>query len=152
MSKEPQARSFEKASTALPSTRVVIDTNVLVGGAYAPASASRQIIDACLRGELVAVLSPSLRKEYEHILERAVRVRGYDEALRQFLEKAEVVEPAVVPRVVADDPEDDKLIATGLGGNAGFVITNDRHLLGLDPYGPICILRPAAFIRLRQRR
>lgn len=132
--------------------RVVIDTNVLVGGAYAPMSASRQVIDACLRGELVAVQSPSLHKEYEHILEKAVRVHGYDEALRQFLEKAEVVEPAIVPRVVPDDPEDDKLVAAALGGNAGFIITNDRHLLDLDPYGLIRIHRPADFVRLWQRQ
>ncbi len=132
--------------------RVVIDTNVLVGGAYASSSASRRIIDACLRGELVAVLSPSLRREYELILGRAVRIRGYDEALRQFLDGAEVVEPPAVLRVVPDDPEDDKLIAAALGGSAGFIITNDQHLLGLDLYGPIHILRPAVFIRLWQRR
>ncbi len=149
MSKEPQARSLENASTAPPSTRTVIDTNVLVGGAYAPTSASRKVIDACLRGELVAVLSPSLRNEYEHILARAVRVRGYDGSLRRFLEKAEVVEPVPIPRIVPDDPEDDKLIAAALGGNASFIITNDHHLLGLDSYGQIRILRPADFCARR---
>lgn len=128
--------------------RIVLDTNILVGSAYAPTSPSRQIIDACLRRELVAVLSPALRKEYEHILKRAVRVRGYDEALRRLLEIAEVVEPAEVPRVVTDDPDDDKLIAAALGGNASAVITNDRHLLDLDPYGPIRILPPPSFVRL----
>jgi putative PIN family toxin of toxin-antitoxin system len=131
--------------------RVVIDTNVLVGGAYAPTSASRQIIDACLRSELVAVLSPALRKEYEHILERAVRVRGYDEKLHQFLEQAEAVEPAEVPRVVPDDPEDDKLVAAALGANAGYIITNDHHLLGLDTFEGIRIVRPADFIRFWSR-
>jgi putative PIN family toxin of toxin-antitoxin system len=130
--------------------RVVIDTNVLVGAAYAPTSASRRIIDACLRGELVAVLSPALRGEYEHILEQAVRARGYREALRQFLERAEVVEPAPLPHGVSADPEDDKVLAAGLGGGAGFLITNDHHLLELDPYGPLRIVRPAAFARLRQ--
>ncbi len=152
MSREPHARLAENVSTAPSSTRVVIDTNVLVGGAYASFSASRQIIDACLRGELVAVLSPSLRREYELILGRAVRIRGYDEALRQFLDGAEVVEPAAVLRVVPDDPEDDKLIATALEANAGFIITNDHHLLSLDPYGQIRILRPADFAWRTQLR
>lgn len=151
MSEHPENQRLAKAPVE-SSPRVVIDTNVLVGGAYTSTSASRQVIDACLRGGLIAVLSLSLRKEYEYILERAVRVREYDEALRQFLEKAEVVEPAIVPRVVRDDPEDDKLVAAALGGNAGFIITNDRHLLDLDHYGLIRIRRPADFVRLWQRQ
>lgn len=150
MSQNPKDQSLAITSILLL-PRVVLDTNVLVGGAYAPTSASRQIIDACLRRELVAVQSLSIRKEYEHILKRAVRVRGYDDALRRFLEIAEVVEAAVVRRVVPDDPEDDKLIATALGGNAGAIITNDRQLLNLDPYGTIRILRPAPFVHLWQR-
>ena len=53
---------------------------------------------------------------------------------------------------VPDDPEDDKLIAAALGGNAGVIITNDHHLLDLDPYGQIRILRPADFVRQGQLR
>jgi putative PIN family toxin of toxin-antitoxin system len=126
--------------------RVVLDTNVLVGGAYAEGSASRRIIDACLAGELTAVLSPALRREYELILRQAVRVRGYDESLRRLLEEAEVVEPERTPRVVADDPEDDKLVAAALAAGATLV-TNDHHLLELDPHGPLRIVRPGEFVR-----
>src|SRR5437879_3371459 len=94
--------------------KVVLDTNVLVGSAYAEGSASRQVVEACLRGELIAVLSPDLKREYEHILARAVRVRSHDESLRKLLEEATVVEPAQTPRVVPEDPEDDKLVAAAL--------------------------------------
>ena len=128
--------------------RVVLDTNVLVGGAYAEGSASRLILDACLRGELVAVLSLALQREYQLILARAVRVRGYDEAFQRLLEQAELVEPARTPRVVPEDPEDDKLLAVALAGNADAIITNDRHLLKLDPFGRLRLLRPVDFVRL----
>jgi hypothetical protein len=37
-------------------TQVVLDTNVLVAAAYNPGSASRRIVEACLTGELAAVL------------------------------------------------------------------------------------------------
>ena len=127
--------------------RVVPDTNVLVGAAYAPASASRRLVEACLRGELVAVLSPALRREYEHILPRAVRRPGYEAALRQLVEGALLVEPADVPRVVPDDPDDDKLLAVAVAAGADALVTNDRHLLALDPYGTVRIRRPADFLR-----
>jgi putative PIN family toxin of toxin-antitoxin system len=131
--------------------RVVLDTNVLVGAAYAPGSASRSVVDACLGGALAAVLSPALKHEYEYILERAVRVPGYAESLRRLLDRAEVVRPPETPRAVPADPEDDKLVAVALAAAAGAIITNDRHLLSLDPYGPLRILRPAAFLRLWSR-
>jgi predicted nucleic acid-binding protein len=46
-------------------TRIVLDTNVLVAAAYNAGSDSRRIAEACLHGELTAVLSPALRREYE---------------------------------------------------------------------------------------
>ena len=133
---------------ALAPLRVVLDTNILVGAAYAEASASRRIIEACLNGDLIAVLSPALRREYEQILRQAVRVRGFDDALRRLLAGAEVVELQRTPRVVPDDPEDDKLVAVAVAAGASTLITNDRHLLTLDPHGPVRIVRPAEFVRL----
>ena len=92
--------------------RVVLDTNVLVSAAYNPRSASRQVVEACLGGELTPVVSRALRREYEFILGRAARGRPYLERIHQLLDGAEVVEPAQTPRVVPDDPGDDKLNAS----------------------------------------
>jgi len=133
---------------ALAPLRVVLDTNILVGAAYAEGSASRRIVEACLNGDLIAVLSPALRREYEQILRQAVRVRGFNDELRRLLDQAEIVEPQQTPRVVPDDPEDDKLVAVAVAAGAAALITNDRHLLTLDPHGPVRIVRPAEFVRL----
>src|SRR4051794_9025951 len=104
--------------SGVPCSRVVLDTNVLVAAAYNPAGASRRVVDACLRGELVALLSPDVQREYELILQRAVRGRRSDDLLRTLLQQAEVVEPEETPRVVPDDPEDDKLVALAVAGRA----------------------------------
>ena len=130
--------------------RVVVDTNLLVGAAYRPGSASGRVVAACVAGELTPLMSASLRRECLHIVGRAVRGRAFGETLRRFLEGAEVVEPAQVPRVVPLDPDDDKLIALALAGCAEAVLTNDRHLLSLDPYGSVRILRPGEFLRARR--
>jgi putative PIN family toxin of toxin-antitoxin system len=129
--------------------RVVLDTNTLVAAAYSPASASRRIVDACLRGDLTAVLSPDLEREYEMILGRAVRVRSYDAALRAFLQQAMLVEPTETPRVVPEDPEDDKLVAVARAAGAEVIVTNDRHLLALDPLDQLRVLRPTDFLQFR---
>src|SRR5262245_21368368 len=92
-------------------TRVVLYTNVLVAAVYNPGSASRRIVETCLNGELTPVSSPALRHEYEFILARAAGGRPYVERIHRLLAGAEVVDPAQTPRVVPDDPEDDKLVA-----------------------------------------
>jgi putative PIN family toxin of toxin-antitoxin system len=122
--------------------RVVLDTNVLVAAVYNAASASRRIVEACLHGELTAVVSPALRREYEFILARAARGRPYLEQIHRLVDGAEVVEPAQTPRAVADDPDDDKLMAAALAAGA-LLVTNDAHLLTLAGHEGLKVVRPA---------
>jgi uncharacterized protein len=121
--------------------RVVLDTNVLVAAAYNPGSASRRVVEACLKGELTAVLSPALRREYEFILARAARGQPYRDRLQLLLERADVVVPEATPRVVPGDPDDDKLVAAALAASAALV-TNDAHLLALSDHPGLQVGRP----------
>jgi len=125
--------------------RVILDTNILVAASYAPHSAARRILDACLAGQLQAIASRAVYREYDLIVAKAVRVSGYRDQLARWRENLEVVAPRSVGRVVPDDPDDDKFIAAALGGAARWIITNDRHLLDLDPYGPIRIVTSGEF-------
>jgi uncharacterized protein len=125
--------------------RVVLDTNVLVAAAYAPASASRAIVEACLDGDLEAIVSEETVREHRYILSRAVRSGAYQERLEQFLSGGTLVAPERTPRHVPDDAEDDKFLAAALTGQAGWVVTSDHHLLDLDPYWKVRIVRPGEF-------
>jgi putative PIN family toxin of toxin-antitoxin system len=122
-------------------TRVVLDTNVLVAAAYNAASASRRLVETCLSGELAAVLSPALRREYEFILARAAQGQPYLDRLRLLLDRAEVVEPTSTPRVVPDDPDDDKLVAVALAAGA-VLVSNDAHLLAVAGHQGLQVVRP----------
>jgi putative PIN family toxin of toxin-antitoxin system len=128
--------------------RIVIDTNVLVASAYNSRSASRRIVEACLAGKLVMIVSPAMRREYEHILRRAVRNDGEAARLQAAIEQAETVVPETQPRVVADDPDDDKFLAAALAGKADALVTNDDHLLALGGHEGLPILRPVELLPL----
>ena len=52
----------------------------------------------------------------------------------------------VIPKMVSADPDDDKFVATAVAGHADAIVTNDRHLLVLDPYQTIRVLRPTTFL------
>jgi len=122
-------------------TRVVLDTNVLVAAVYNPDSASRRLVEACLDGELTPVLSPALRREYDIVLDRAARGQPYRERIHRLVDSAEVVAPAQTPRVVADDPDDDKLVSAALAARA-ILVTNDAHLLAIAGHEGLEVVRP----------
>lgn len=126
--------------------RIVVDTNILVAASYAPNSAARRILEACLMGCLQAVASRDVYREYDLIVAKAVRVSGYRERLALWRHQLEVVAPRSVGRVVPGDPDDDKFVAAALGGAARWIVTNDRHLLDLDPYGAVRIVPSGVFV------
>ena len=127
-------------------TRLVLDTNVLIGDAYNRESASHRIVSSCLGGRLVPVVSQALLDEYEHVLPRAIRVPGWRARFEGFLALAMRVEPAVIPPVVAEDPSDDILFATAIAGGAIAIVSNDRPVLRVGEYRGVRVVRPGDFV------
>ena len=134
--------------------RVVLDTNVLIAATWNEGSASRRIVEACLKGKKIrAVTSPALRREYELIIKRAARKSKYRRSLERFLRKAENVDcnARAMGIEVPADPEDAKVLATAVAGKVDALVGNDHHLLDLAETSPVPILRPCEFLR-RERR
>src|SRR5262249_44544081 len=77
----------------------------------------------------------------ELLLSRAARARPYLERVHRLLARAEMVEPAQAPRVVPNDPEDNKLVAAALAARA-ILVTNDAHLLTLAGHEGLEVVRP----------
>jgi len=136
----------DEDSAIMLSPLIVLDTNILVAAAYAPDSASARIVGACRDGRLQPVVSAPLQGEYETICRQAIR-GGRDFDLSEFLACCKFVEPDAIPRVVPDDPEDDKLIAAAVAAEAEAIITNDDHLLSLESHSGVEMLRPGEFVR-----
>ena len=54
-----------------------------------------------------------------------------------------LVTPREVPRVVADDVDDDHVIAAAVAARVQYIVTGDRtHLLPIGTYGDIAIISP----------
>jgi hypothetical protein len=75
------------------------------------------------------------------ILSRAGRGRSYLDRLRLLLDGAEAVEPSETPRVVPEDPDDDKLVAAALAAGA-VLVSNDAHLLAVAGHEGLRVVRP----------
>ena len=75
-----------------------------------------------------------------------MRGARYDEPLRQLINQADSVDADPSQHPVPSDPDDAKVLATAVAAGAATIVTNDHHLLQLDPYGDIRIMRPKDFV------
>lgn len=122
--------------------RIVLDTNVLIDGFQDDLSAPARLIEAAIDGELTALSTTSIEKEYRLILARLIENEAYRDRIDDFLGMTEKVTPSRV-EVVIDDPEDYKFLQAAVGGEADVLVTNDHHLLDVGNLNGISIMTPA---------
>jgi uncharacterized protein len=58
----------------------------------------------------------------------------------------EIVEPVERVSVIADDPDDDRVLEAAQTAGAAVIVSGDRHLLSLGRWEEIAILSPAEFL------
>lgn len=59
-----------------------------------------------------------------------------------------VVKPAMDVRGVADDEDDDLVLATAVAGRADYLVTGDKGLLALRKFRGVAIITPRTFLDL----
>ncbi len=127
--------------------RLVIDTNVLISGAFYAGSSSR-ILEACVQGKFQIVLSPEIIEEYARVGEEFTKKRPnvpFARFLDLVISMALLVQAPPLPEPVCADPDDGKFIACALAGNASVITSGDKHLLSVSGYAGIEIMPPKRF-------
>ena len=134
--------------------RVVLDANLFISALIRPEGPPGRVVlllsvdpppfklvlSQALADEIHAVL------KYPHV-RKCLRAADIDpnDWFNNYELLADFVEPASV-NGIAPDPDDDKVLAAALGGQAEFIVTGDRGLLGVGVYQGIRIVSPAMFI------
>jgi putative PIN family toxin of toxin-antitoxin system len=143
--------------------RAVLDTNLLVSYLLTHRSPIATIIDDFLaQDEFVMVTAPELLAELDRVLAYPKLQRHYsDEERIRFVALvfalSEVVDlpissegEATIPRICRD-PDDDRLIACAVVGEADVIVSGDDDLLALERVGGIAILTAAQFLEILER-
>jgi uncharacterized protein len=127
--------------------RVILDTNVILSAIFFGGIPGR-ILSAYRDGQLTIVLSPEILDEYRATTERLAKKFDVDyEAILDWIAMhSEMVAAAELSEPICADPDDDKFIACALASSAKIICSGDRHLLDIDGYRGIEILRPRAFV------
>lgn len=127
--------------------RVVLDTNVYIS-ALMFGGLPGSLLNLALLQSFPLVISPALLDELDEKLRLKFDVPTEDTAIiRAKLESvAEIVRPDMVLHVIADDPDDNRVLECAIKGNADYIVTGDRHLLKLGSYEAIAIVTVRQFL------
>lgn len=127
--------------------RLVLDTNVVVAGLLWNGP-PRRLLEAAVAGEVELYSRAVLLDELAHTLgcskfDKRMAAFGTSiaELVAQYTALVSLVAPASVPRVVANDADDDHVIAAAVAARAELIVTGDRkHLLPIGSHQGIAIV------------
>lgn len=127
--------------------RVVLNTNVLIA-AFLARGACREVFETCAIHHTI-VLSEGIMAEFVDTVQRKFKGDADDarKAAHLIRERAELVVPAVPDPPVCRDVDNDMVLGTAVAGHAEVIVTGDKDLLVLDPYGSLAIIPPSGFWR-----
>jgi putative PIN family toxin of toxin-antitoxin system len=124
-----------------------LDTNILISGLLWRGSPYR-CLQAAEAGIYEMVISEPILQELEAVL---IGKFGFtdtkvESSVKLILEIGRRVEISEKLEVIKDDPDDDKFIEAAIAGGAAFIVSGDRHLLRLNEYKGIRILKARDFL------
>lgn len=115
--------------------QLLVDADCLIAGTLAPSGAFSRLLDLWQAGEFELIVCPNLVDEVRRALLHP-RIAGQynisetevDQLTQRLLDESLYFEdPVDPPRVVADDPNDDYLVAVAIEASADHFVTRDRH-------------------------
>jgi putative PIN family toxin of toxin-antitoxin system len=136
------------AGSAHQPLRLVLDTNIVVAGLLWNGP-PRRLIELAIEGDAVEIFSsPVLLDELSHTLGYSKfdkRIESFGTSIAalvgQYMALVSLVVPVSVPRIVANDADDDHVIAAAVAARAELIVTGDRkHLLPIGSHQGIAIV------------
>lgn len=125
--------------------KVVIDTNLLIDGSQDFYNFGNRIIDLVISGNIEAYANRGTMRENKLLVDEKITDEGYLKKLEYYFDLVKSVETTQHFQIVEEDPQDNKILESAVNCRADFLITSDRHLLKLEKYRGVRIVRPAEF-------
>ena len=130
--------------------KVVLDTNIFVSSIFWKKGNPHKVVESALGKKIHVFTSLEILQELEKVLRRDFEEpeEMIQRQISLILEYSTVIKPSVKINIVADDPEDNKIIECAISCGADYVVTGDKHLLDLDEYRRIKIVTARKFTEI----
>jgi uncharacterized protein len=131
-------------------TRAVFDTNVLLSALFSLTGPPFRCLALARTG---AVESVTCQRILDEFVEKLVDKFGFTperarQAAQEVCDLSALVTVAGQLKVVTADPDDDVIVECALTASAEYVVTGDRHLIDMERYAGVQMVRPARFVEL----
>lgn len=130
--------------------RVVADTNILVSAIFWDGNESK-IIELAEQGDLKLLTSVPILNELKEVLayeKFQLSEEVINERIEYYLVLADTVSPKSSVEVIQEDPEDDKILACAVGGDADYIVSGDEHLLNLEEFKGVRIATAGELLKI----
>jgi putative PIN family toxin of toxin-antitoxin system len=129
--------------------KVFFDTNVYIAEALL-GQVAEELLAVTVRASWRIYASSYLLDELERVLTEKL---GFSRRLayvsrRRIIHRAKLVEPGASHHSVPQDPADSPILRAALAAGADYLVTNDTHLLALDPYEGLRIISMDGYYQL----
>lgn len=129
--------------------KVVLDTNTYISGILFK-GAPRQIMELIIEGKIQSFFSEEIIQEVQTVLSRN-KFRLTDDNVHFIISEIESVSHVVFPsinlQVIDKDPDDNKILECAIEADADAIISGDNHLLELNRFQDIEIVKASDFIK-----
>ncbi len=132
--------------------KVVLDTNVIVSGLFW-FGREKKILQLAIEGKIEVYTSNFLLKELTRVLHypklnKYLKAKDISpkEVVLAFQKIAKVTKGNLRVEVIKNDHSDNYVLACAVLAKADFVVSGDKHLLGLNSFKRTKILRPREFL------
>jgi len=133
--------------------RITVDTNVLISSTFWEGDSSK-IIKKVETGELKLILSESIIKEFEKVLnynEIQDKIKNKNLEMKYSINKIVSLSIIIDPLQklnICEDSNDNIILECALEGQVNYLISQDNHLLKLKEIQGIKIITPNEFLSI----
>ena len=142
-----------KESTKLEALKVnkpiaVFDTNIFISAVFWEGR-PYALVKKAINQEIIVFISNYIIDELKKVLVRdfSLEKQEIDDIANAVLHFTHLIEPKESVRVIKDDPKDDKILDCAVACNAGFIVSQDNHLLNLKSFRNVKIYSPEEFLK-----
>lgn len=128
--------------------KAVFDTNILISSIFWRGP-PYELMKKVIRGEILLFTSLPIINELRGVLIREFNVpmEGVEEHVDIIVSNSVMISPPEKLEVIAADETDNRILECAVSGKADYIVSGDKHLLNLQEYEGIKVVKAAELLR-----
>lgn len=123
--------------------KFTLDTNTLISATIARGN-EFELLRLAKEGKIKIILSLPIIEEFKEVISRerfGFSIQQVERVTKLLFDICDLVIPTGHLNVIKNDPDDNKIIECAVSGNVDYIVSGDKHLLNIQRYDSIQILR-----------